>query len=81
MKASELSGFALDWKYTIKVCSGYWTDEPSRMFTVHVALESWDEMEDHQDESIFFYMDNQPLQVGAVIAEGFTVTEIEEVTA
>jgi hypothetical protein len=65
-------------KYTIKVCSGYWTDEPSRILSgARVALESWDEVEDHWDESIFYYMDNQPLQVGSMIAEGFIVTEIE----
>jgi hypothetical protein len=65
-------------KYTIKVCSGYWDDEPDRLLSgVRVALESWDEMEDHWDESIFYYMDNRPLQVGSMIAEGFIVTEIE----
>jgi hypothetical protein len=46
---------------------------------VRVALESWDEVEDHIDESVFYYMDDRPLQVGAIIAEGFVVTEIEEV--
>lgn len=66
-------------KYTIKICSGYWDDEPTRTLSgIRVALESWDEVEDHEDESVFFYMDNEPLQVGSVIAEGFTVTEIEE---
>lgn len=65
-------------KYTIKVCSGYWDDEPNRTLSgVRVALESWNEVEDHEDESVFYYMDNQPLQVGSVIAESFTVTEIE----
>ena len=65
-------------KYTIKTCSGYWDDEPDRLLSgVRVALESWDEVEDHEDESVFYYMDNQPLQVGSVIAESFTVTEIE----
>jgi hypothetical protein len=66
-------------KYTIKTCSGYWVDEPTRILSgVRVALESWDEVEDHEDESVFYYMDNQPLQVGSMIAESFTVTEIEE---
>ena len=66
-------------KYTIKICSGYWDDEPTRILSgVRVALEEWDGVEDHADESVFFYMDNQPLQVGSVIADGFTVTEIEE---
>ena len=66
-------------KYTIKTCSGYWVDEPTRLFHgVRIALEKWDGIEDHADESVFYYMDNQPLQVGAVIAESFTVTTIEE---
>jgi hypothetical protein len=66
-------------KYTIKTCSGYWVDEPSRLHNgVRIALEEWDGIEDHEDESVFFYMDNQPLQIGAVIAESFTVTTIEE---
>lgn len=64
-------------KYTAKFCSGYWRDEPSRLFTVKVALESWDEVEDHEDESVFYYMDNEPLYVGAVIAENFVITEVE----
>jgi hypothetical protein len=65
-------------KYTIKVCSGYWDDEPDRLFSgVRVALESWDEVEDYADEYVFYYMDDRPLQVGSVIAEGFIVTEIE----
>jgi hypothetical protein len=66
-------------KYTIKTCSGYWADEPTRIYNgVRVALESWDKVEDHEDESVFYYMDNQPLQIGSVIAESFTVTTIEE---
>jgi hypothetical protein len=65
-------------KYTIKECSGYWVDEPLRIITgVRVALEAWDCEEDHEDESVFFYMDNEPLRVGSFIAEGFVVTEIE----
>ncbi len=65
-------------KYTIKVCSGYWADEPTRILSgVRVALESWDEVEDHIDESVFYYMDDRPLQIGSMIAEGFIVTEIE----
>ena len=65
-------------KYTIKTCSGYWADEPDRLLSgVRVALESWDEVEDFWDESVFYYMDDRPLQVGSVIAEDFIVTEIE----
>lgn len=62
-------------------CSGYWRDEPSRILGVTVSLGSWDGEEDAADESVFFYMDGEPLQIGSVIAEDFIVTEIEEVTA
>ena len=65
-------------KYTIKVCSGYWVDEPDRLFHgVRIALEAWDGIEDQADESVFYYMDNQPLQIGSVIAESFTVINIQ----
>lgn len=66
-------------KYTIKTCAGYWVDEPDRLFHgVRIALEAWDGVEDSEDESVFYYMDKQPLQIGSVIAESFTVTTIEE---
>ena len=61
-------------------CLGYWRDEPSRIFSVTVALGSWNGKEDADDETVFFYMDGEPLQVGSVISEDFIVTEIEEVT-
>lgn len=66
-------------KQTTKTCSGYWEDEPTRTISgVRVALGEWDGVEDAKDESVFYYMDNQPLQVGSVIAESFVVTEVEE---
>jgi hypothetical protein len=66
-------------KYTIKTCSGYWVHEPTVLFHgVRIALEEWDGIEDHEDESVFYYMDNEPLQIGSVIAESFTVSHIEE---
>tara|TARA_R110000868_G_scaffold101590_1_gene279587 strand:+ start:6947 stop:7162 length:216 start_codon:yes stop_codon:yes gene_type:complete len=65
-------------KYTIKTCSGYWRDEPSRILSgVQVALESWDGKEDAEDSSVFYYMDGEPLAINSVIAEDFIVTEIE----
>lgn len=65
-------------KYTIKECEGYWQDDPLHVLTVHVALEEWDGQEDGVDEGIFYYMDNDPLNVGAVISEGFLITDIYE---
>jgi hypothetical protein len=47
-------------------------------FDVLVALGSWDEVEDADDERIFFYMDGEPLAVGTIISEDFVVTHIKE---
>lgn len=55
---------------------GYWQDEPSRIYTVLVALGEWDGVEDEADRDIFYYMDGEPLSVGDTIAEDFIVTEI-----
>lgn len=66
-------------KYKIKTCSGYYVDEPHRILSnARVALEAWDEVQDAENDTIFFYMDGEPLTVGSVIAEDFVVTEIEE---
>ena len=45
---------------------------------VTIALGEWDEVEGMEDESIFFYMDHEPLQVGTPLTDGFIVTNIEE---
>jgi hypothetical protein len=52
--------------------------ENGRTFDVKIALGWWNEKEDAEDESIFFYMDSEPLQVGTIISEHFLVTHIEE---
>ena len=69
-------------KYTVKHCKGfYMPDFPTVIkvdfMWVDIALESWDEVEDAEDESIFFYMDGQPLEVGAILDDGFVIVEIE----
>jgi hypothetical protein len=66
-------------KHEYKTVMGYWTDAPHRNFTVNVALGGWDGYNDADDEQIFYYMDGEPLIVGSTIAEGFVVTNIEEV--
>jgi len=43
-----------------------------------IALGSWDEMEDAEDESIFYYMDGEPLELGAILGDGFVIVDIEE---
>jgi len=70
-------------KYETKYCTGFWLpDDPSAknvdFMDVKIALGSWDEEEDHEDQSIFFYMDGEPLEVGLIISDGFVITSIEE---
>jgi hypothetical protein len=65
-------------KYTTVEVEGYFDDEPQNIYSVVVALEEWDGVEDHEDEGIFFYMDEEPLEVGAVVADGFVITQICE---
>jgi hypothetical protein len=66
-------------KYETKDCAGYWEDEPDNIYTVNIALGDWDGIEDSEDQGIFFYMDGEPLKIGAIVADGFVITEIEEV--
>jgi hypothetical protein len=66
-------------KYETRDCEGYWEDEPERiLYPVRIALGDWDGVEDLEDEEIFFYMDGEPLKVGAVVADSFVITEIYE---
>lgn len=65
-------------KYETKLCEGYWEDEPSNIYSVNIALGDWDEIEDAEDESIFYYMDGEPLKIGAIVADSFVITNIEE---
>jgi hypothetical protein len=66
-------------KYTTKTASGYFEDEPANIYDVTIALEEWDGAEDAEDEGIFFYMDGEPLIVGAIVADSFVITEVERV--
>lgn len=65
-------------KYQTKWCEGYYEDEPNNIYSVKIALDLWDEEEDYEDEGIFYYMDKEPLVVGAVVADSFVITNIEE---
>jgi hypothetical protein len=72
-------------KYRTKYCTVYdCADEPESLkktsYHVKIALDSWDGTEDAEDESIFFYMDGEPLELGMIISEGFLVTHIDEET-
>ena len=61
----------------LKTITGFWNDEPERILTHLVSLGAWDEQEDAKDLGIFYYFDSQQVNVGDIIAEGFTITEIE----
>jgi hypothetical protein len=63
-------------KYKTVWCEGYWSDDPENIMDVKIALGSWDEVEDLEDETIFFYMDDEPLTEGLIIGDDFTVTNI-----
>ena len=63
-------------KYTTVDVEGYFDDEPDTIYSVVVALEAWDGVEDAEDEGIFFYMDGELLEVGAVVADNFVITEV-----
>ena len=65
-------------KYETKVCEGYWEDEPNNIYSVNIAMGDWDGKEDYEDEQIFFYMDGEPLVIGAVVADSFVITSVEE---
>lgn len=62
-------------KYTTYYVNGFWHDDGSRFEGMCVACESWDGIEDAEDESIFFYLDGAPI----LGDHGeFTIVEIEE---
>ena len=65
-------------KYTTVDVEGYFDDEPQNRYSVVIALEEWDGVEDAEDEGIFFYMDEEPLEVGAVVGDNFVITKIYE---
>ena len=71
-------------KYKTKYCTGFWLPDDDtvskvRILDVVIALGSWDEEEDAEDESIFFYMDGLPLEVGTIVSDGFVITHIEDI--
>lgn len=73
-------------KYKTKYCTVYDLDaDPASLkktsYNVKISLDPWDSEEDAEDESIFFYMDGEPLELGMIISEGFLVTHIDEETS
>jgi hypothetical protein len=69
-------------KTTVKHCRVCGIPSPSDrkacFINVKVSLGSWDGEEDAEDESIFFYMDGEPLEIGSIIAEDLIVVDIYE---
>lgn len=70
-------------KYDVMKCRGFWLpDDPAArtvgFMDVLIAKGDWDEIEDADDERIFFYMDGVELQEGDIISDGFVVIEIDE---
>jgi hypothetical protein len=66
-------------KYQTVNCLGYYeNDKPQHVYDVTIALGSWDGVEDSEDESIFFYMDGEPLEIGTVLDDGFIIQEIDQ---
>ena len=62
-------------KYETVFVNGYWKDNKKPFQHMKVALGSWDEVEDAEDESIFFYLDGEePLGFDGA---DFVITEIE----
>lgn len=68
-------------KYRTVMCEGYWQDDPQHLFDVFISLDSWDGVDDEDDQAIFYYMDGEPLTVGTVISDGFVITQVGEVYA
>ena len=69
-------------KYETKLCTVFdITDIPLsgkvNFYNVTIALGSWDEEDDAEDESIFYYMDGEPLEMGMILTDGFVVTRID----
>jgi hypothetical protein len=69
-------------KYQTKHCRGFFMPKLDTVrvvdfYQVDIALGSWDEVEDEEDQSIFFYMDGEPLEVGLILDDGFVIVDIE----
>jgi hypothetical protein len=70
-------------KYEYKNCRVFYLPESPTagkvdFYDVKIALGSWDEIEDAEDDSVFFYMDGTPLEIGGIYGDGFVVVDIEE---
>lgn len=65
-------------KYKSVYCEGYYAHEPEVIYSVKIALGSWDGVADEEDESIFYYTDGEEIELGTNLADGFVIIGIEE---
>ena len=70
-------------KYETRICTVFSLPDPRAtkvdfIFDATIALGSWDEIEDAEDERIFYYMDGEPLEVGTIVSQDFVIVRIEE---
>ena len=62
---------------SIHTVEGYFIDNPNHIYYVNISTGSWDGIEGHVDDDIFFYMDGEPFNVGTVVSEDFVITSLE----
>jgi hypothetical protein len=68
-------------KYDTIHAQGFWLPDSPIERKVHfmdvlIAKGDWDEVEDAEDERIFFYMDGAELNEGDIISDGFVISKI-----
>lgn len=56
-------------------CTGYWIEEPSRLYDVTISTATWN---GEDDDQTFYYTDGEPLAVGMEICDGFVLTHIDQ---
>ena len=61
---------------TIITAEGYHLDTPDHIHYVNISLGSWDGVEGHADNDIFYYTDGEPINVGDTLSDSFVVTAI-----
>lgn len=66
-------------KYKTVWCEGYYAHEPDRIYSVKIALDSWDGIEDEEDRAIFYYADGEEIELGTNLADGFVIISMEEI--
>jgi hypothetical protein len=61
-------------KYETMYAHGYWNDTKESLNYMVITNDSWDGIEDAEDEGIFYYLDGVP-EIGD--HGDFTITEVE----